>query len=172
MAIVEMNSAIFRRRTYKSYGRRHGGAMTELQQQEKNLAGLNKQLLNPGLTYRVRAELQSRRNAKKARVNALKATVKNAGILNTLTAKVGNAVSAVTSNAKQTENAMKKTNNAMQQPGEVNQAIVAANTAVIAANAAVDKSKNLAKLANNANALARGLRSMLGGKRNRRTRRK
>ena len=164
-----MDSAIFRRNTRKGCGCMRGGAMSELNQQKKNLAGLNKQLNNPSLTYRVRQELQTRRNAKKVRVNALEAAAKNAGILNVLKNKVQNAVQVVKNNVTVAEKSVVVANNSAGK-----QAVIAANAAVVAANAAVNKSKNLAALANRANTLARNIRAMMGGKRHtkRRTHRK
>ena len=170
-----MNSAIFRRSTRKGCGCTRGGAMSELNQQKKNLAGLEKQLARAnslGLTSRVRQDLTQRRNAKKARVNALQAASQNTGILSAITNKVQNAVQVVKNNVTKAQNAVIKTNNAMQS-ASVQQANIAAETAVVAANAAVNKSKNLAALANRANTLARNIRSMMGGKRNKhRTHRK
>lgn len=167
-----MNSSIFRRNTRKSLcGCSRGGAMTELQQQEKNLAGLNKQLVNANrlaLSYKVRQDLTRRRNEKKARVNALKAAKANTGILSAITNKVQNAVQAVQSNATKVNNAVITANKTVQNsaaPQAVVAAEAAANNAVVAANAAVNKSKNLVALANRAQALANNIRKTVGGKR-------
>jgi methyl-accepting chemotaxis protein len=188
IVLVEMNSAIFRRGTRKGCGCTGGALNTQnmmLQQQKlnrfnKKIANMTKRRFHP---RQIAAE-QKLRNEQKALVNKLKAarnaTASNAGIVSTIKNKVQNAVKAVTQQTNQVEQSIARTNNVIQnQPMAVQQAVTTANNAVVAANKVVNKAKQLAALANRVNTLAnqatslqKNIKSIVGGKRNRCTRRK
>ena len=174
-----MNSALFRRGTRKGCGCTGGSRSVngQIANLTKSIAYLSKRRNDP-LYRRQQAKNNAQIVAQTAKLRELqeqkRIAASNAGIVSTIKNKVQNAVKAVTQQTNQVNQSIARTNNVIQnQPMAVQQAVTTANNAVVAANNAVNKAKQLAALANRANALAKNIRStIVGGKRNRRTRRK
>ena len=184
-----MNSALFRRRTRKGGRCMRGGSRSidgQIANLTKSITYLSKRRNDP-LYRRQQASnnaqiVRQTRNLKllqnqKAQANAEAKAKANAAAkaqANVNAAAAATAQAAATASAAAEETANATNTGILKQITNATTAALTGNPAptVAASNAIANKSDTLAKLAQRANALAANIRAMVGGKRNRRTRRK